>query len=251
MTYRLGYHMSMRSWRFIWLALIGVAVLPVEAQINGTRPSVTSLGGSQIFPPGPPASVTSLGPRGYTPDFRFPNCCFPFGTKHNHPDGFFNRPHGFGSHGVGYGVLPVYSMPYYGYGDVVNPVDDSMEQAYGPVSERADRGAREAQSANDDGLQRLEQQVGELENSSGGTEKNQPTPDKGETATDQPNTRLIFRDGHSEDVKNYAIVGDTLYDFSGVTRRRIPLVDLDLESTQKQNDQRGIDFRLPKRAPGT
>jgi len=28
-------------------------------------------------------------------------------------------------------------------------------------------------------------------------------------------------------------------------RRKIPLADLDLQATGKQNDDRGVDFRLP------
>ena len=51
--------------------------------------------------------------------------------------------------------------------------------------------------------------------------------------------------GHKIEVKNYAIVGETVYDFTTERRRRIALTDLDLTATQKQNDDRGVDFRLP------
>jgi hypothetical protein len=35
-----------------------------------------------------------------------------------------------------------------------------------------------------------------------------------------------------------------LYDFTGI-RHKIALFDLDLSATAKENDDRGIDFRVP------
>jgi len=60
----------------------------------------------------------------------------------------------------------------------------------------------------------------------------------------EPKTMLVFRDGHSEEVTNYAIVGDQLYDFTS-GKRRISIADLDLAATTKANEARGMDFRLP------
>ena len=64
-------------------------------------------------------------------------------------------------------------------------------------------------------------------------------------APDQPQTVLVFKDGHQLEVANYAIVGSTLYDLTGGHRQKIALADLDLTATAKQNDDRGIDFQLP------
>jgi hypothetical protein len=61
----------------------------------------------------------------------------------------------------------------------------------------------------------------------------------------QPPTTLVFKDGHQIEVENYAIVSQTLYDLTPGHPRRIALTDLDLEATQKQNDDRGIVFQLP------
>jgi hypothetical protein len=58
-------------------------------------------------------------------------------------------------------------------------------------------------------------------------------------------TVLVFKDQHTIDVSNYAIVGQTLFDLTPGHARRIALASLDLDATQKQNDDRGIDFRLP------
>jgi hypothetical protein len=60
----------------------------------------------------------------------------------------------------------------------------------------------------------------------------------------QPKTVLIYRDGHKEEVQNYAIVGENLIDL-GETRRKIALTALDVPATVKANDERGTDFTLP------
>jgi hypothetical protein len=58
-------------------------------------------------------------------------------------------------------------------------------------------------------------------------------------------TVLVFRDQHQLEVQNYAIVGQTLWNFSPQRTERIPLSQLDLAATIKANDERGVDFRLP------
>lgn len=60
-----------------------------------------------------------------------------------------------------------------------------------------------------------------------------------------PSTVLVFRDQHREEVSNYAIVGQTLWSFSGQRTKKIPLADLDIVATQKANDDRGVAFHAP------
>ena len=64
---------------------------------------------------------------------------------------------------------------------------------------------------------------------------------------DRPPTILVFKDGRQLEVQNYAIVGTLLYDMTPGRRNRIPVADLDLTATAKENDNRGIDFQLPVR----
>jgi hypothetical protein len=66
-----------------------------------------------------------------------------------------------------------------------------------------------------------------------------PTPD----APPQP-TMLVFKDGQKLQVENYAIVGATLYDLTPGHHRKITLADLDLDATEKLNEQ-GVSFQLP------
>ncbi len=60
-----------------------------------------------------------------------------------------------------------------------------------------------------------------------------------------PPTVLVFRDQHQKEIQNYAIVGQTLWNFAPPHTEKIPLSDLDLPATTKANDDRGVTFRVP------
>jgi hypothetical protein len=59
-------------------------------------------------------------------------------------------------------------------------------------------------------------------------------------------TILIFKDGHKQQIGNYAIVGANLYDLTPGRRQKVPIADLDVVATQKANDDEGNDFKLPQ-----
>jgi hypothetical protein len=59
-------------------------------------------------------------------------------------------------------------------------------------------------------------------------------------------TTLVFRDKHTQQVQNYAIVGQSLWIFNEQKASKVPLSSLDLEATRKTNDARGIEFQIPK-----
>ncbi len=63
-------------------------------------------------------------------------------------------------------------------------------------------------------------------------------------------TVLVFRDHHQQEIQNYAIVGQTLWNFASPHTRKIPLSDLDLAATEKANDERGLTFQVPAIQPG-
>ena len=59
-------------------------------------------------------------------------------------------------------------------------------------------------------------------------------------------TVLVWRNGQREEVKEYAISGAFLYDYSKPrASRRISLDELDLEATERANQQRGVQFLIP------
>ncbi|HEX3821195.1 MAG TPA: hypothetical protein VHW45_12730 [Candidatus Sulfotelmatobacter sp.] len=58
-------------------------------------------------------------------------------------------------------------------------------------------------------------------------------------------TVLIFRDEHKQEIQNYAIVGQTLWNFTPGRTQKIPLSSLDLAATEKANDDQGVTFKIP------
>lgn len=62
----------------------------------------------------------------------------------------------------------------------------------------------------------------------------------------EPQTALVFRDQHVEEVRNYAIAGGTLWVLNEQAAKKIPLAQLDIPATVKMNDDRGVDFQLPE-----
>ncbi len=78
-------------------------------------------------------------------------------------------------------------------------------------------------------------------------ESYQRQPSNSHQTSEQPAepTVLVFRDGHREKIANYAIMGSTLFVLSG-PRARIPVAELDIPATERVNQDRGIDFKVPK-----
>jgi hypothetical protein len=219
------------------------------AQTHGVPASVTSFGFGGDFnrAPGIPASVTSLGPNGFGTGFR--HCCFgPF--VRGNPPAFRNREH----HAHDQDRFPVgWSMPVYvpyavpypvAYAEDETPDDDSIDADYNSsrgLPRPYDRSAwyREVASSSPATHDRTPKTPPREAAPSPA-----PEPDERAVAA-QPNTVLIFKDGHKSEVQNYAIVGATLFDFSEGRSRKILLADLDLPATQKANDERGVDFQVP------
>ncbi|HEV8525766.1 MAG TPA: hypothetical protein VGQ71_14825 [Terriglobales bacterium] len=229
-------------------ALLGMAMglamaAPAQAQIHGTPPSVTSLGGSKTFfnPPGVPASVTSLGPAGFQTN-RF--CCGPsFGGSvsfGHHPT--FNVRFGTPRHRFRHRVpvfVPVY-VPYYPYAPMTYVVQPEPEVVEAGEPLRVERRREIGDNYEDDFEQRRER--GRRPDRV--AEESRPEPPVAPPAEQDP-TVLVFRDGHRREVRNYAIVGPTLFDFAGGRSRKVALAELDLEATRQVNEERGVYFYVP------
>jgi len=56
---------------------------------------------------------------------------------------------------------------------------------------------------------------------------------------------LVFLDKRIQEIKNYAVMNETLVVFDGTRSKRIRLADVDLAATMKLNDERGVDFQIP------
>lgn len=228
----------------IFLVLVPAAI----AQINGTPASVTSInsGGRLSSAPGVPASVTSLGPNGIQPNnpfFNQPACCInplfpvnpnpPLIRRHHHQRGQF-FPAG------GAAVYIPYAYPVVGEYEAMDGAADQVE------NRRAedDRGGPTIFDRRGPGTPDRSYADAYPERSDRPQTATEAAPAETSVA-DQPQTLLVFKDGHQLEVQDYAVIGDMLYDLTPGRHHKIPLAELDLASTAKQNDERGIDFKLP------
>lgn len=65
-----------------------------------------------------------------------------------------------------------------------------------------------------------------------------------------PPAILVYRDGHTEELSSYSIIGGSIYTkanywSTGAWTRTIPIGDLDIPATLSQNVKRGVNFELP------
>jgi len=157
------------------------------------------------------------------------------GTAFGHHPGFVNGSRDRGFHHRRY--YPGIVGPYYGWG---YPSYGSY-YPYGAYDSNAyQQNQAVADSTPDDDR---------YGNHSYNEQRSSPPPRAQAPAAPEPEqdpTVLVFRDGHKQEVRNYAIVGQMLWDFGTKGTHKIPLADLDLDTTRKLNDERGVDFVLPK-----
>ena len=128
---------------------------------------------------------------------------------------------------------PVYSASPYIAAPYVSVQEPSNPSQVNELSIQVERLTREVQRL------REEQQLRE-------SRQGQPAPPPSAEKTSLP-VILIFRDGHQIEVQGYAIVGQTLWALTEQISTKISITDLDLETTQKSNAERGIRFPLPRR----
>lgn len=235
---------SLASLAILLFPLLTVSSSP--AQIGGVSPA--SIHSVPIAPPTavrvpPPTAMLAPPPTGATPvHSAFAPSVFahPTGVSHPHrpPQDNGHFPH---QHANDVAVYPyLYPVPY--AADVSDPNtadqdNDNAESQTGPAigdprNYTADAYARSLPVDPPNYVS---------------AENNFADPPAPDPAADppQPPTTLVFKDGHQLQLNNYAIVSQTLYDFTPGHPRKIALSDLDLPATQKQNDDHGVIFELP------
>ena len=240
------------SISMLFVALFLSNSLPMQAQVKGVPPSITSMGFGGRPINGVPPSVTSmefgnktiLVDRGYDNNGSiFGNCCSDF---------FFPAKQ---AQGQG---LPLTAGRHrrHRHSDRGDFAVGIMEPVYVPavIPDATDGNDNDDNDDNDD-----DSANADASQSSGPLFPPGKRPphrlatadgDPQDSVTVQPSTLLVFKDGHQSDVINYAIVGDTLFEFAEGRTRKILLADLDLPATQKANDDHGVDFQIPAIAKG-
>jgi hypothetical protein len=217
--------------RLLILAICALPFVTAEyaaAQIHGIPPSVTSI--PLHFPPflpNIPPSVTSLGPNGF-------GHTLPVNRPFHGRSGFGNR-NAFGF-STGAWIAPYFIPAFdasYGY----DPGSGAPYMYSGPPAEQTlhivvDLPAARRDVAEDDASAPPP-----------AAPRSNRDSDGADAAPVDP-TVLVFRDGHQQEVSNYAIMGQTVYVFDNRTQK-IALGDLDVAATIKVNDDRGVDFHVP------
>jgi hypothetical protein len=125
---------------------------------------------------------------------------------------------------------PAYSYPAYSYPEQNSGYTSDLDYSY-------------QQKRNMEELDRLQDRVDRLEQRASASVP-RPPQYEAQTKSSTP-VILIFRDKHSQEVNNYAVVGETLWVFNEQRATRVPLSALDLDATRKANDERGVEFQVP------
>jgi hypothetical protein len=221
---------------FVVLGLV-LAATPVAAQIHGIPPSVTSIPNHvPPFMPNAMPSVTSLGPYGYAgsrpSNIPYRNPAYPNYGRHYR---------GYG--GNGYGVAVPYYYLYPAYDQGYDTSGGSGQYLYsGPPPSQAPPAEQTLHIIVDTAPVRSAAPKDEVAEEQPARPIAQPPAQ--ELKPPVP-TILVFRDGHEQEITNYAIMGQTLYVFDNRTKK-IALAELDVPATIKANDDQGVEFQIPK-----
>jgi hypothetical protein len=228
---------------------------------------------AQTFSHGVPASVvspTADGRQHGVPASVVSPTPLPFGVN---PPQRSIRIHGplrrFGnprSHRQVFLPIPVF-YPFYNDGSYPSAADpyvpDSSSADPAPAQQQAasDRGDDELraaylQGARDAMSQQADSRYGDHFMDSRERDRQRPQEKRSEKREDNdppatipvedktPAAVFIFKDGHQLETKNYAIMGGTLFDFSGKVLKKIQIEEIDSAATLKANDDRGVAVKL-------
>jgi hypothetical protein len=169
--------------------------------------------------------------------FRGGRTAFDHRNSHHHREGFRNRY--FYPYGLYYPYSSWYADPYYlsDYGESRYQNQNEDDYADGDSAREYPTPPRE-----DSGLHR------DVETLNGKIDRLQADLDarNHQKPVQEVATALVFRDQHVLEVRNYAISGGTLWVLNDQASKKIPLAQLDLDATVKMNDDRGVDFQVPK-----
>ena len=235
-----GYNVCMRQW--LALAAVGAAflVMPAWAQRHGggsagfgghagfaSHGSMGGMHGSIM------ASRSSGGALRGGAGFR--GRPFPGSV----PGRSFRRRYYPRYYGYGYGYGYPLFWGWYGNDDYDNSYNPSND--YAPDDYVQDSQTDQQQQAE---IDRLHDEVARLREQRN-AQVPSPNP-RTQWAGESEATQLVFRDQHTEEIQNYAIVGQTLWVFTEDRTKKILLAELDLPATKKANDERGVDFQIPR-----
>ena len=233
--------------RSLAIAALGAALLvpPIWGQMRGA-----SRGAAPVARPGFASRGPVTASRGPVMVNRGPAFVGSPRTSVRLSTGFrqpFFFPHRFHHHRrFFFATTPWWYYGYYGYpgyyGDYGYTSTMGSYAAYDQSSSYyAQNSAMQQEEIN-----RLEDEVKRLRDERESRQAAPPAPQAEKKSEPSAPTVLVFRDKHIQEVHNFAIVGQTLWIFNEQRSTKVPLSSLDVDATTKLNDERGVDFRLPK-----
>jgi hypothetical protein len=160
---------------------------------------------------------------------------FGFGFGHVRPFGssvFVSPFFGFGAPFYPYApVAPFYSQPIYSAPMYIAPDQTVTTSRYQTTDDLRTQ------------VQQLTNEVQQLraELAARGGQSPQATA----SGQKPPSITLILKDGRRIDAPGYALVGTTLWVFDSDTASKIPVSDVNIDATQKENQKRGLDIVFP------
>jgi hypothetical protein len=265
-----AYHLPMRSWApAVAIALAMLVAVSASGQVNGTAPCVTCFNfGNHQGPNGVPPSVTSFGfggKAGFNGTRPSVMSLGPNGWAVRQPGTHQPGVHHPSNHRPDHRHSQVYLYPYFvPYYPAMNAYDDAPEDSADAEDPEEYQGGptifdrRGSGTYSDDfvaerpraGVPRPPDPLQEADHvrvpDPPQEASNAPAPDPpAAPIAREPNTILVFKDGHKIQVGNYAIVGSNLFDLTPGHRQKVAVADLDVPATQKANDDQGVDFKLP------
>ena len=162
-----------------------------------------------------------------------------FGSPHSHHRAFFGsvNPGYYGYYG---GYPTYYGSDFYSTPDYY-PGYDYYGSSYSAPAYSAQNDIAQQQQD----IDRLEDEVARLREQREAQSQAREAPGPQSESPSEP-TVLVFRDKHTQEVQNYAIVGGTLWIFSEQRATKLPLSWLDIEATTQANDDRGVNFQVPR-----
>ena len=134
---------------------------------------------------------------------------------------------------------------YYGYPAYYGDYSYSMLDSY-PVYGSPAYSTQNDVAQQQREIDRLEDEVARLREQREAREVAPPRPQAESKPEPSTPTLLVFRDKHTQEVRNYAVVGGTLWIFNEQRATKLPLSWLDIDATTKANEDRGVDFQVPK-----
>ncbi len=154
------------------------------------------------------------------------------------------------SRGQGPFFSPIYSAPYLPFADYSGYYDASQQsKAEADAAAAQAQNAAVTQSLLGEQIQRLSAQIDDL--------KSQPSPEstpdqsaaspaatqaRPDSAPPQPPVTVVLKSGHNMQVQNYAVMGQTFWDFSSQPARKIPVSSIDVPASINASNASGAEF---------